>query len=97
VTENPISVQDDGFDVRLRRSGRNVAAPPGETILDALHDSGVNVSFAFTEGVAHLRNKSDRWDSDHRDTFLSEEEKAENSKIMICCWGSKSPLLTLDL
>jgi len=50
VTENPISVQNDGFDVRLRRSGRNVAAPPGETILDALHDAGVNVSFAFTEG-----------------------------------------------
>jgi vanillate O-demethylase ferredoxin subunit len=34
---------------------------------------------------------------DHRDTYLSDEEKAENSKIMICCSGSKSPVLTLDL
>jgi hypothetical protein len=34
---------------------------------------------------------------DHRDSFLSDEEKAENSKIMICCSRSKSPVLTLDL
>jgi ferredoxin len=51
VTENPISVQDDGFDVRLRRSGRIVAVPPGDSILDALLDAGVNVSFSCTEGV----------------------------------------------
>jgi vanillate O-demethylase ferredoxin subunit len=34
---------------------------------------------------------------DHRDSFLTDEEKAENSKIMICCSRSKSPVLTLDL
>jgi vanillate O-demethylase ferredoxin subunit len=34
---------------------------------------------------------------DHRDNYLSDEEKAQNDVIMICCSGSKSPVLVLDL
>jgi vanillate O-demethylase ferredoxin subunit len=34
---------------------------------------------------------------DHRDQFLSAEERDSNSTIMICCSGSKSPKLVLDL
>jgi hypothetical protein len=34
---------------------------------------------------------------DHRDQFLSKEEQAANKTMMICCSGSKSPALTLDL
>jgi len=96
VTDNPTS--DGGFDVRLHRSGRTVTVPPGETILDILLDAGVNVSFSCTEGVCGTcETKVIDGIPDHRDTFLSDEEKAENSKIMICCSGSKSPVLTLDL
>jgi hypothetical protein len=97
VTENPNSVQDDGFDVRLRRSGllRWRAARRDHFVRFArLASTFLSPS---PKALRHLRNKSDRWDSDHCDTFLSDEEKAENSKIMICCSGSKSPLLTLDL
>ncbi len=96
MTDNPTS--DGGFDVRLHRSGRTVTVPPGETILDILLDAGVNVSFSCTEGVCGTcETKVIDGIPDHRDTFLSDEEKAENSKIMICCSGSKSPVLTLDL
>jgi hypothetical protein len=34
---------------------------------------------------------------DHRDLYLSDEEKSCNKTIMICCSGSKSPVLVLDL
>jgi vanillate O-demethylase ferredoxin subunit len=34
---------------------------------------------------------------DHRDLFLSKEEQAANKTMMICCSGSKSPSLVLDL
>jgi vanillate O-demethylase ferredoxin subunit len=96
VTENPTS--DGGFDVCLHRSGRTVTVPPGETILDILLDAGVNVSFSCTEGVCGTcETKVIDGIPDHRDTFLSEEEKTENSKIMICCSRSKSPVLVLDL
>jgi ferredoxin len=96
VTENPTS--DGGFDVHLHRSGRTVTVPPGETILDILLDAGVNVSFSCTEGVCGTcETRVIDGIPDHRDSFLSDEEKAENSKIMICCSRSKSPALTLDL
>ena len=42
---------DGGFEVRLQRSSRTIAVPPGETILDILLDNGVNVSFSCSDGV----------------------------------------------
>jgi ferredoxin len=89
---------DAGFDVHLHRSGRTVAVPAGESILDILLDAGVNVSFSCTEGFCGTcETKVIEGIPDHRDSFLTDEEKAENSKIMICCSRSKSPVLTLDL
>jgi tetrachlorobenzoquinone reductase len=89
---------DAGFDVHLQRSGRTVTVPPGESILDILLDAGVNVSFSCTEGFCGTcETKVIDGIPDHRDSFLTDEEKAENSKIMICCSRAKSPVLTLDL
>ena len=34
---------------------------------------------------------------DHRDFYLTDDEKRQNDLIMICCSGSKSPVLVLDL
>jgi ferredoxin len=86
------------FEVRLHRSGRIITVPPGESILDILLDAGVDVSFSCTEGICGTcETKVIDGIPDHRDSFLTEEEKAENSKIMICCSRSKSPVLTLDL
>lgn len=96
MTDNPIS--NIGFDVRLHRSGRILAVTPADTILDVLLDAGVNVSFSCTEGFCGTcETRVIDGIPDHRDSFLSDEEKAENGKIMICCSRSKSPLLTLDL
>lgn len=97
MTEEAPTV-DNGFDVRLYRNGRTITVPPGETILDMLLDAGINVSFSCAEGVCGTcETKVINGIPDHRDTFLSEEDKAENSKIMICCSRSKSPVLVLDL
>ena len=51
MTDNPVTAEVGGFEVQLHRSGRTIAVPPGETILDMLLDAGVNVSFSCTEGV----------------------------------------------
>jgi ferredoxin len=96
VTE--ASLSNDSFDVRLHRSGRTVTVPAGETILDILLDAGVNVNFSCSDGICGTcETKVIDGIPDHRDSFLSDEEKAENSKIMICCSRSKSLMLTLDL
>ena len=96
MTEN--SIADGGFDVRLHRSGRTVTVPPGETILDILLDNGVNVSFSCSDGICGTcETKVIDGIPDHRNSFLSDEDKADNSKIMVCCSRSKSAVLTLDL
>jgi ferredoxin len=96
VTDNPTS--NGGFDVRLHRSGRILAVAPADSILDVLLDAGVNISFSCTEGFCGTcETRVIDGIPDHRDSFLSDEEKAENGKIMICCSRSKSPVLTLDL
>jgi ferredoxin len=96
MTEN--ITPDGGFDVCLHRSGRTVTVPPVETILDILLDNGVNVAFSCSDGVCGTcQTKVIEGIPDHRDSFLSDEEKADNSKIMVCCSRSKSAVLTLDL
>jgi tetrachlorobenzoquinone reductase len=98
VAGSSTPTQPDGFEVQLHRSGRIIAVPPGESILDILLDAGVNVVFSCTEGVCGTcETKVIDGIPDHRDSFLSDEERADNSKIMICCSRSKSPVLTLDL
>ena len=87
-----------GFDVRLNRSGRTIPVAAGKTILDALLDAGVNVSFACREGVCGTcETRVIEGQPDHRDMFLSDEEKAANQQIMVCCSGANSPVLVLDL
>jgi vanillate O-demethylase ferredoxin subunit len=34
---------------------------------------------------------------DHRDQYLSKDEQAANNVIMVCCSGSRSARLVLDL
>jgi tetrachlorobenzoquinone reductase len=87
-----------GFEVRLARSGRTIPVIAGKTILDALLDAGVNVSFACREGVCGTcETRVIEGEPDHRDMILTDEEKAANKQIMVCCSGSNSPVLVLDL
>jgi vanillate O-demethylase ferredoxin subunit len=34
---------------------------------------------------------------DHRDDYLTAQEKASNRSVMVCCSGSLTPRLVLDL
>jgi len=90
--------RDGRFEVKLARSNRTIAVEPGKTILDALLDAGVSANYACTEGVCGTcETRVLEGMPDHRDQFLNQEEKAANKTIMICCSGSKSDTLVLDL
>jgi vanillate O-demethylase ferredoxin subunit len=89
---------DGGFEVRLARSNRTIAVEPGKTILDAVLDAGVMANYSCSEGVCGTcETRVIEGIPDHRDLFLSPEEQAANKSIMICCSGSKSGTLVLDL
>jgi ferredoxin-NADP reductase len=87
-----------GFKVKLAKSGRVLVIPEGGTILDALKTAGVSVEHSCTEGICGTcETKVLAGVPDHRDSVLTPAERAANNTIMVCCSGSKSEELVLDL
>ncbi len=89
---------EGGYEVVLERSGRRLAVAPGKTILDTLLDNAIDVPYACSAGVCGTcRTRVIAGEPDHRDDYLDAQEKQSNEAIMICCSGSRSKTLVLDL
>jgi ferredoxin-NADP reductase len=87
-----------GFTVELRSSGRSFAIAPGQSILDVLLDAGVGASFSCQDGFCgSCETRILEGVPEHRDSVLSDAERAENKVMMICVSGSKCERLVLDL
>lgn len=86
------------FTVTLRRSGRTLPVPAGTRLIDAVRQVIPSVPFSCEEGYCgSCETTVLDGEPDHRDTVLSEEERAANDCMMICVGRSRSPMLVLDL
>lgn len=89
---------DGEFMVVLAKSGREIAVPRGKTILEALSDAGLDIPHSCTEGICGTcETRVLEGVPDHRDLILTEGERAGNKTMMVCCSGSKSAKLVLEL
>jgi len=89
---------DGGYEIELARSGKTLAVAPGESILDALRGAGLSASYSCREGICGSCETAVLGGTpDHRDAILTDAERAEGRTMMICCSGSLSPRLILDL
>lgn len=89
---------DGGYAVELRRSGQRLSIPAGKSILDTLLEHGIDVDYSCSSGICgSCRVAVLEGEPDHRDDCLSEAERRESRSIMVCCSGSRSPTLVLDL
>lgn len=87
-----------GYTVVLAKSNKQVVVEEGKTILDALLAVGLDPARSCTEGVCgSCEVRVLEGVPDHRDLVLTESERAENKTMMICCSGSKSEKLVLDI
>jgi len=87
-----------GFTVELARSGQEFFIPEGRTILEVLLDEGVDVDYSCELGICGAcEQRVISGVPDHHDSILTEEEQAENKRVMICCAGCKTDRLVLDL
>ena len=86
------------FTVELRQTGHVLQVNAGQSILECARKVRTGLSFSCSDGycgtcetavIAGL--------PDHRDTVLSEEERAEGRTMMICVSRSLSRRLALDL
>jgi ferredoxin-NADP reductase len=89
---------DTAFDVVIASSDLTVRVGAGQSIVDALATVGIKVPTSCREGTCGTC-ETGVLDGlpDHRDSFLSEEEREENEVMMICCGRSLTPTLVLDL
>lgn len=96
ATEPPAT--EGGFTLVLAQSGRELLVPAGKTILATLNDAGVEVRTSCAEGVCGTcETRVLGGVPDHRDRILTTAEREANTKMMVCCSGSKSEKLVLDL
>jgi ferredoxin len=92
------AADEGGFTVELTRSKKELVVPKGKTILQVVRDAGVDVPFSCEEGICGAcETRVISGTPDHRDSILTESERKANATMMICCSGSKSPRLVLDL
>jgi ferredoxin-NADP reductase len=86
------------YDAVLAKSGITLRITPERSLLDTLLDAGVNVEFSCMEGICgSCRVAVHEGLPDHRDHVLTEEERARNDSVLVCCCGSRTECLVLDL
>jgi vanillate O-demethylase ferredoxin subunit len=89
---------DGSFEIRLASNGLSCQVPAGKTVIEVLAAHGVEVPTSCEAGVCGtcLTRVLDGA-PDHRDTFLTDAERAANDQFTPCCSRALSPLLVLDL
>ena len=96
--QEPAKAKKGGFTVELARSGKEFFIPEGQTILDILLDDGIDLESSCENGICGACEQQVLAGIPaHCDSILTEEEQAENKRVMICCAGCKSDRLVLDL
>jgi ferredoxin-NADP reductase len=86
------------FTVELARSGLKLVIPPDRSILDVAEEAGVGVLSSCSEGTCGTcETPVLDGEPDHRDSVLTDEERAADDCMMICVSRSRRPRLVLDL
>ena len=86
------------FEVECQRSGLTLTVPADKSIYDVVEEAGLDVLGSCMEGVCGTCECDViEGEPDHRDSVLSDAEKARGDMIMICVSRSRSERLVLDL
>lgn len=86
------------FTVELARTGLTLVVPEDKSILDVILEAGVAVAYSCQEGVCGTcEARVMAGVPEHRDSVLTESERASGKTMMICCSRSRGGHLVLDL
>lgn len=86
------------FEVQIASTGQTFLIPAKASITDVLLKNGVEIPTSCEQGVCGTcLTRVLEGEPDHRDAFLTDEERARNDQIMPCCSRAKSAKLVLDL
>ena len=89
---------EGGYTVVLAQSGTEYQVEEGKTILQTLTDAGIDMPFSCEQGVCGACETAVlEGVPDHRDMILTDDEREANNTMMVCCSGSKTDRLVLDI
>ncbi|MGW0042280.1 PDR/VanB family oxidoreductase [Rhodococcus sp. NPDC003348] len=94
----PIAPEDKGFEVELRRTGAVLEVPTDRTLLDVVREAIPDFISDCEEGycgACEVRVLGGH--PEHRDVILSDSEREEGDRMMICVGRARSARLVLDL
>ena len=93
-----VDTRGEDFAVVAARSNRSVRVAAGQSILDALAQVGIKIEISCEQGVCGTCVcEVLEGEPDHRDVYLTDEEKAANDQILVCCSRARSKKLVLDI
>lgn len=93
-----VDISGEAFEVYAQASDVTVQVGPDESIAHALKAAGVKVQMSCEEGVCgSCICDVIEGIPDHRDHFLTDEEKEDNDQIALCCSRAKSARLVVDI
>lgn len=93
----PQAAAEEAFEVALARRGGTYVIPPGKTIVEALAEHGIDIDVSCQQGVCGTCLTGVlEGTPDHRDLFLTEDEKRAGDKMALCVSRARSKLLVLD-
>jgi len=95
-----VEVDNSGgaFEVHTARTGKTLQVQAGQSIVHALAEVGIAVDVSCEQGVCGtcLCDVLEG-EPDHRDVYLTEDERAANDQMLLCCSRSRSGRLVLDI
>lgn len=98
VDTEAMFAEGGAFQVKLASSGKVFDIPPDQTVMDVLRDNGVDVPASCEQGVCGTcLVRVIEGVPEHRDYYLTNEERDRNDQFLPCCSRSKTPVLVLDL
>jgi ferredoxin-NADP reductase len=86
------------FEIELADSGRTLTVPADRSILDVVEAAGISVLSSCREGTCGTCETPVLAGTvDHRDSLLTDEERAANDTIFLCVSRAAGPRLILGL
>lgn len=96
--EGALDGANTAFEVELDHSGITLTVAADQTLVEAIEEVGVHIPTSCREGTCGTcETVVLEGEPDHRDSYLTPQEKASNEVMMPCCSRARSSRLVLDL
>jgi len=97
--KNANTIDDtSSFEIALARSAITLQVPAGRTILEVLHENGIDAPSSCEQGACGTCLATViEGEPDHQDVYLSQSERERGDRILTCVSRAKSGRLVLDI